>query len=582
MQMLHLRVIFFGLLLASAFPAGSASALQSDVAATAQPAPFTTIFLTSSHGAKNPATSSRYVVWQDKRNGNWDIYAYDLVENVEFQVTRESHDQFFPSISGDIVVWEDLRDDAGNIYGYDLARKREFLVHAGRGGDMRPKIFGEYVVWLRQQICITERCGTIPGLPMAKNLTTGLTWEIPSDRKLDRLELSGRFAWWLHYDEWYLYDLVSRSFLALPGPLQVAGDGLVSVWFTGEDGYGIHAYNPITGDSVYLGDMGETGARVRGRMPLKDETFSPDNLLHVWADYRWGQYDIYSYDFADQKERQLTFTADVLEERAAVHGNIIAWEERAQSCGDQYCQTEIRVARLDLLDQRTGPTPSESDLGARISTLASGIDFDVTNAYGVLFADEFQRLGAVDTLGYPASFRFQGEDGFIYQLTQGALLQWRPEVGGAYLANTFEILEQAGLDDWLFHARGVPRPIQDDGSGGDWNKAREARLSWLTNEQIRAKYLANPNPARIASWSVDRAIELYGLPMSRPERHGPFISQRFQRITLQLWVDDVEGMPAPGMVVRVLGGDLLKDAGLLPPQAFVPSEFLVPRSTPTP
>ena len=167
-------------------------------------------------------------------------------------------------------------------------------------------------------------------------------------------------------------------------------------------------------------------------------------------------------------------------------------------------------------------------------------------------------------------------------MTQGALLQWRPEVGGAYLANTFEILEQAGLDDWLFHAKGIPRPIQDDGSGGDWNKAREARLSWLTNEQIRAKYLANPNPARIASWNVDRAIELYGLPMSRPERHGPFISQRFQRITLQLWVDDVEGMPAPGMVVRVLGGDLLKDAGLLPPQAFVPSEFLVPRSNPTP
>ena len=108
MEMLHLRVIFFGLLLASAFPAGSAAALQSDVAATAQPAPFTTIFLTTSHGAKNPSTSSRYVVWQDRRNGNWDIYAYDLVDGVEFQVTRDPHDQIFPSISGTVVVWEDV------------------------------------------------------------------------------------------------------------------------------------------------------------------------------------------------------------------------------------------------------------------------------------------------------------------------------------------------------------------------------------------------------------------------------------------------------------------------------------------
>ena len=159
-------------------------------------------------------------------------------------------------------------------------------------------------------------------------------------------------------------------------------------------------------------------------------------------------------------------------------------------------------------------------------------------------------------------------DGFTYQVTQRALLQWRPEVNAAYLGNIFQMLEQAGLDEWLLHEKGIPLPIKDDGAGGDWNKAKEARLSWLTNEQIKAKYLANPNPDAISGWSVNRSIELYGLPMSRPERFGPFISQRFQRVAFQFWVEEVPGSPAPGTVIGVLAGDLLKEAGLVPPEGL--------------
>ena len=199
-------------------------------------------------------------------------------------------------------------------------------------------------------------------------------------------------------------------------------------------------------------------------------------------------------------------------------------------------------------------------------------DYEVTNDYGIRFADEYERLGGVHTLGYPASYRFRLDDGFVYQVTQGALLQWRPEVKSAYLANTFEMLEHAGVDDWLLDTKGIPLPIKDDGSDGDWDTAKEIRLAWLTDGQIKARFLANPNPEVIASWSENRAIELYGLPMSYPEKHGPFISQRFQRVALQLWVEEVAGMPAVGTVVRVLGGDLLKEACLIPSYALSPKE----------
>jgi hypothetical protein len=208
-------------------------------------------------------------------------------------------------------------------------------------------------------------------------------------------------------------------------------------------------------------------------------------------------------------------------------------------------------------------------------------DYEVTNDGGILFADEFDRLGGVDTLGYPASYRFE-LDGFTYQVTQRALLQWRSNIGVAYLGNIFEMLEHAGLDQWLLESKGIPLPIKDDGSNGDWNKARETRLSWLTNEQIKAKFLANPNPDAISDWNVDSAINLYGLPMSMPEKHGPFISQRFQRVAFQLWVDEVAGSPAPGTVIGVLAGDLLKEAGLVPPEGLNVAERPVVVVAPAP
>ncbi|MGH2458850.1 MAG: hypothetical protein ACRDIY_08280 [Chloroflexota bacterium] len=215
----------------------------------------------------------------------------------------------------------------------------------------------------------------------------------------------------------------------------------------------------------------------------------------------------------------------------------------------------------------------------------SGTD---ANGHTIKFWSEFQRLGSVATLGYPVGEPYVGSDGFNYQPFQRGVLQWRPELDQAVLSNTFEILQAANQDDWLFNVKGVPRPISNDGSNGDFQKAVATRLGWLTNDAIKAKFLANPNPGAIANWNETQAINLYGLPMSQPEQHGPFMSQRFQRITFQLWTGGVPGMPAPGTVVGVLGGDLLKEAGLLPSgatQALGPGGTSIqpaPAASPTP
>ena len=131
---------------------------------------------------------------------------------------------------------------------------------------------------------------------------------------------------------------------------------------------------------------------------------------------------------------------------------------------------------------------------------------DTNGASGpIRFYSEFRRLGGVPTLGYPVSLRYVGAGGFTYQAFQRGVLQWRPELGVAYLANTFDQLTEAGRDEALVGI-GIPRSAGDDGSAGDWNTARRIRLNWMTNDLIAQHFRRNPNPAAIRSWSEDASI----------------------------------------------------------------------------
>jgi beta propeller repeat protein len=82
----------------------------------------------------NPRIDGEFVVWQDERNGNMDIYGYNLSTGTEFPICTELHEQNKPHVSGTTVVWEDERhswwEEELNywFYGYDLSKEKEFPI----------------------------------------------------------------------------------------------------------------------------------------------------------------------------------------------------------------------------------------------------------------------------------------------------------------------------------------------------------------------------------------------------------------------------------------------------------------------
>jgi hypothetical protein len=169
---------------------------------------------------------------------------------------------------------------------------------------------------------------------------------------------------------------------------------------------------------------------------------------------------------------------------------------------------------------------------------------------------DFQRAGGVDALGYPSSRRYQS-GGLLYQATQRALLQWQPD--GLHFANVFDLLAAAGKDDWLQAAHQIPKSESWDGDGGKpWPEVVASHLALLDRAPaIQARYFAEP-----------AYLDSYGLPMAVADQ-GTALVVRCQRAAFQEWKQDVP-WAAAGQVTVALGGDIAKEAGLVPPEAQRP------------
>ncbi|MDD4307190.1 MAG: NosD domain-containing protein [Thermoplasmata archaeon] len=87
------------------------------------------------------------IVWTDYRNGNADIYAYTFSNSTEWAVCIHPSAQSKPSIDGDRIVWQDYRVGNYDIFMWDISENREFKLSETNWHDMSPNIQGEHIVW---------------------------------------------------------------------------------------------------------------------------------------------------------------------------------------------------------------------------------------------------------------------------------------------------------------------------------------------------------------------------------------------------------------------------------------------------
>jgi beta propeller repeat protein len=104
---------------------------------------------TNSANQKEPSIFGNIIAYQDDRNGNWDIYVYDLISQTETRITTNTAAQQYPEIDGTRIVWQDNRNGNGDIYMYDLTTQTETRITT-TSINRNPSISGNLIAYEKQ------------------------------------------------------------------------------------------------------------------------------------------------------------------------------------------------------------------------------------------------------------------------------------------------------------------------------------------------------------------------------------------------------------------------------------------------
>lgn len=286
-----------------------------------------------------PAISGTKVVWQDDRNGDWDIYLYDAATGQTRRLTDDPKDQERPQIAGHYVVWEDYRNsqlrENPDIYMLDLETGVEMMVNSPDslwgGYELRPAIDdtnGVVVVWYESANGISE-CGRTfyryidgsggPIQAYQDSITQTSPWVSEQKIVWTDTDLGGVYFRYVisQYTPTIVLERMSNDTVT---GLRISGDRIVWSQYIPEG----MIYN------IRLCEMYPTMENGTKSWLSPHESFQTepaiDGDLVVWNDDRNGNADLYLYDLQAKEERPLVVGSG-RQSRPAIDGELVAFTD---------------------------------------------------------------------------------------------------------------------------------------------------------------------------------------------------------------------------------------------------------------
>jgi len=271
----------------------------------------------------SPALYDNIVVWEDYRNGNWDIYGYNLSNFTEFPICIESHPQYEPAIHGHTVIWFDYRNGNWDIYGYDLSNSTEFPICTEPHDQFDPAIHGHTVIWIDYRNGNSDIYGY--DLLTSTNLTI---WTEPHDQ-FDPA-IYGNTIVWQDGNDIYGYDLCTSTYFTIcnetGSQFSPAIYGDTVIWIDQQSGtWSVCGYNLVT----------SIGFTLCTESWIQSHPVIYDNIV-LWEDRESGNQNIRGYDLIFSTSFTLGTALNDQPRYPAIDGKHIVWSDTRNGNEDIY------------------------------------------------------------------------------------------------------------------------------------------------------------------------------------------------------------------------------------------------------